>query len=81
MPPNVKESACPCKRISECWTAASEFSGTRLGPGYAYDAAHDNPLHEATEFQTLEVRNGWIHARMPDKSEVWVPETACMTVK
>ena len=53
----------------------------RLGPGYAYDAAYDSPLHEATEFQTLEVRNGWIHARMPDKSEAWIPETACMTVK
>lgn len=58
-----------------------ESAEARLGPGYAYAAAYDTPLHEATEFQRLENRNGWIHARMPDKSEAWIPETACMTVK
>jgi len=58
-----------------------ESTEARLGPGYAYDAAYDTPLHEATEFQWLENRNGWIHARMPDKSEAWIPETACMTIK
>jgi len=58
-----------------------ESAEARLGPGYAYDAAYDTPLHEATEFQWLENRNGWVHARMPDKSEAWIPETACMTGK
>ena len=77
-----------------------ESTEARLGPGYAYDAAYDTPLHEATEFQYLnpsaareapllrgndrrkwQNRNGWIHARMPDKSEAWIPETACMTIR
>jgi hypothetical protein len=53
----------------------------RLGPGYAYDKAYDTILHEATEFQWLESRNGWIHARMPDKSEAWISEPACMKVQ
>jgi hypothetical protein len=53
----------------------------RLGPGYAYDKAYDTILHEATEFQWLEKRNGWIHARMPDKSEVWISENSCVPVK
>jgi hypothetical protein len=58
-----------------------ESTEARLGPGYAYDAAYDTPLHEATEFQLLDVRNGWIHARMPDKSESWIPETACVKIR
>ncbi len=53
----------------------------RLGPGYAYDAAYDSPLHEGTELQTLETRDGWVHARMPDKSEAWIPESACTSVQ
>ncbi len=57
-----------------------EPADVRLGPGYAYDAAYDTPLHEATEFQCLETRNGWIHARMPDKSEAWLCESACVRV-
>jgi len=55
-----------------------ESTEARLGPGYAYDAAYDTLLHEATEFQILDVRNGWIHARMTDESESWIPETACV---
>jgi hypothetical protein len=53
----------------------------RLGPGYAYDKACDTLLHEATEFQWLERRNGWIHARLPDKSEAWLPESACVQIR
>ncbi|MFA7369207.1 MAG: BatD family protein [Kiritimatiellales bacterium] len=58
-----------------------ESTEARLGPGYAYDAAYDTPLHEATEFQWLENRNGWIHARMPDQSEAWIPATACLAIQ
>ena len=53
----------------------------RLGPGYAYDVAYETPLHEATEFQWMGSCNGWIHARMPDQSEVWLSETSCVQVK
>jgi hypothetical protein len=53
----------------------------RLGPGYAYEPAYDTILHEATEFQGLETRDGWIHARLPDRSEAWILQTSCVVVK
>ena len=58
-----------------------ESAEARLGPGYAYDKAYETILHPATEFQWLEERNSWIHARLPDKSEAWLPATACMQVR
>ena len=53
----------------------------RLGPGYAYDKAYDAILHEATEFQWMEERNGWIRARMPDGNEAWLRESACIQIR
>jgi hypothetical protein len=53
----------------------------RLGPGYAYDPAYETILHEATEFQWLEKRGGWVRARLPDKSEAWLRESACAAVR
>ena len=53
----------------------------RLGPGYAYESAFDSILHEATEFQWLEKRDGWVHARMPDASEAWLRKTACIKIR
>jgi 4-amino-4-deoxy-L-arabinose transferase-like glycosyltransferase len=55
-------------------------SVARLGPGYAYDAAFREPLHQATEFKWLETRQGWVHCRLPDDSEGWLPESGCMKV-
>ena len=53
----------------------------RLGPGYAYEKAYENILHDATEFQWLEERDGWVLARLPDDSEAWLRETACVQIK
>jgi hypothetical protein len=53
----------------------------RLGPGYAYEPAYDGILHEAVEFQWLETRDGWVHARLPDDSEAWIRDTACVKVR
>lgn len=56
-------------------------SVARLGPGYAYDPAFQQPLHEATEFSWLETRQGWVRARLPDASEGWLRESDCMKVE
>jgi len=53
----------------------------RLGPGYAYDAAFKEPLHSATEFSWLENRQGWVRVRLPDASEGWLRQSACMQVR
>ncbi|QHI68610.1 BatD family protein [Tichowtungia aerotolerans] len=53
----------------------------RLGPGYAYEKAYEGLLQEAIEFQWLEKRGGWVLARLPDESEAWLRETACVKVQ
>lgn len=53
----------------------------RLGPGYAYGRAYEEPLHEATEFEWLDEQNGWVHARLPDNSDAWLRKSACSKVQ
>jgi hypothetical protein len=58
-----------------------EDTVARLGPGYAYDPAFKQPLHQATEFSVLEIRPGWVRARLPDSSEGWLRRSDCMRVE
>lgn len=58
-----------------------EDTVARLGPGYAYDPAFKQPLHQATEFTWLETRNGWVRVQLPDNSEGWLIESGCIKVK
>jgi len=53
----------------------------RLGPSYAYDPAFRQLLHGADEFSWMETREGWVRARLPDGSEGWLQESACMRVE
>jgi hypothetical protein len=53
----------------------------RLGPGYAYAAAYETVLHEATEFQWLEENDGWVHVRLPDNTQAWLRKPACQKVR
>jgi len=57
-----------------------EDTVARLGPGYAYDPAFEQPLHQATEFLWKETRQGWVRARLPGASEGWLRQSACMKV-
>ncbi|NLS90690.1 MAG: protein BatD [Planctomycetaceae bacterium] len=58
-----------------------EDAVARLGPGYAYDPAFEQPLHKATEFTWMESRQGWTRLRLPDDSEAWLRESECMQVE
>ncbi len=58
-----------------------EDAVARLGPGYAYDPAFQQPLHKATEFSWMETRQGWVRARLPDASEGWLRESDCMKIE
>ena len=75
--------------LSLVWSVSQPSEGVviqaaeaRLGPGYAYEPAYDdNILPEATEFQWLEEHDGWVHARLPDDSDAWIRETACVKIR
>ncbi len=58
-----------------------EDTVARLGPGYAYEPAFEQPLHEATEFSWMETRDGWIRIHLPDDTEGWLRESECMKVQ
>ena len=58
-----------------------EDAVARLGPGYAYDPAFEQPLHKATEFTWMETRHSWIRVRLPGDSEGWIRESDCLKVE
>jgi tetratricopeptide (TPR) repeat protein len=48
----------------------------RQGDGRNYSASFKEPLHSGTEFDLLEDRSGWLHIRLGDDSEGWIPDTS-----
>lgn len=48
----------------------------RQGDGANYPASFKEPLHEGTEFDLLEERPAWLHIKLSDDSDAWIPQTA-----
>lgn len=48
----------------------------RQGDGLNYPQSFTEPLHEGTEFDLIQRRSGWLHIRLSDGSETWIPDTA-----
>jgi tetratricopeptide (TPR) repeat protein len=46
----------------------------RQGDGQNYPASFKEPLHEGTEFDLLEHRPGWMHIKLSDGADAWIPE-------
>ncbi len=46
----------------------------RKGDSYVYDPAFTNSLHSGTEFDLLERREGWVHARFVSGETAWLPD-------
>jgi hypothetical protein len=44
------------------------------GDGVNYPASFKEPLHEGTEFDLLEHRQGWFHIKLSDDSDCWIPD-------
>ena len=44
------------------------------GDGQNYPPSFKEPLHEGTEFDLLERRSGWLHIRLFDDSDGWIPD-------
>ena len=52
----------------------------RQGDGPSYPPSFKDPLHAGTEFEVLGQRPGWLHIKLLDGSEAWVPDTAAEIV-
>jgi tetratricopeptide (TPR) repeat protein len=48
----------------------------RQGDGHNYPASFKEPLHAGTEFEVLERRPGWLHIRLSDNNDAWIPGSA-----
>ncbi len=48
----------------------------RQGDGPNYPPSFKDSLHEGTEFDLIEQRPGWLHIRLSDGADAWVPEHA-----
>jgi len=45
----------------------------RQGDGQNYPESFKEPLHAGTEFDVLERRPGWLHIRLADNNDGWIP--------
>ena len=52
----------------------------RQGDGPNYPPSFEDPLHAGTEFELIEQRPGWIHLRLSDGADAWIPEDAAELV-
>jgi len=46
------------------------------GDGQSYPESFKDPLHAGTEFDMVEHRPGWLHIKLGDDSDAWIPQTA-----
>ncbi|MHC4626788.1 MAG: tetratricopeptide repeat protein [Planctomycetota bacterium] len=54
----------------------SEMVVARQGDGRNYPESFKDPLHAGTEFDLIERRGGWLHIRLADNSDAWIPDNA-----
>lgn len=48
----------------------------RQGDSDNYPQSFKYPLHAGTEFELIESRTGWLHIRLSDNSDAWIPNTS-----
>lgn len=64
--------------------AANDISGVitaaevvaRQGDSLNYPPSFKDPLHAGTEFEVIEKRPGWLHIKLFDSSDAWIPDTS-----
>ncbi len=47
----------------------------RQGDSLNYPPSFREPLHAGTEFEVIESRPGWLHIKLFDSSDAWIPDT------
>ena len=48
----------------------------RQGDGRNYPESFKDPLHAGTEFDLIEHRPGWLHVKLSDSSDAWIPDNS-----
>jgi hypothetical protein len=59
-----------------CGVIIADSVVARQGDGQNYPVSFKDPLHTGTEFDLLEQRPGWLHIRLSDDSDGWIPDTS-----
>ena len=57
-----------------CGVITDQQVVARQGDGPNYPESFKDPLHAGTEFDLLERRSGWLHVRLSDDSDGWIPD-------
>jgi hypothetical protein len=57
-----------------CGVITADQVIARQGDGPNYPESFTEPLHAGTEFDLLERRPGWLHLRLSDNSDGWIPD-------
>ncbi len=70
----VLETRTRAKRVYGVIT--TEKVVARQGDGRNYSESFKDPLHTGTEFDLLERRSGWLHIRLSDNSDGWIPDNS-----
>jgi len=68
----ILESRTKDSRICGVITAKEVIA--RQGDGQNYSPSFKDPLHAGTEFDVLESRPGWLHIKLFDDSNAWIPD-------
>ncbi len=67
------ESSHQASRI--CGVIVAPEVVARQGDGQTYSPSFEQPLHAGTEFDLVEQRQGWMHIKLSDESDGWIPQT------
>ena len=56
-----------------CGVITVQYVVAHQGDGQNYPESFKDPLHAGTEFDVLEHRPGWLHIRLYDNNDGWIP--------
>jgi hypothetical protein len=70
----IVESGSKSGRV--CGVVTAKEVVARQGDGQNYSPSFKEPLHEGTEFDLLENRAGWLHIKLSDDSDGWIPDSS-----
>jgi len=59
-----------------CGVITADEVVARQGDGQNYTPSFKEPLHAGTEFDLLEHRTGWLHIKLADDTDTWIPDHA-----
>ena len=57
-----------------CGVITADEVIARQGDGQNYAPSFKEPLHAGTEFDLLERRTGWLHIKLADDTDTWIPD-------